>query len=216
VVKIGAGRAKILWLLSEKGYHFVECSLNFTHNLRNIQLSPRAMIIADSVDYSLMEQGDIEFLYNELRKGLFDSDRVYNDPLFTKEQSAERYINWLSDEMKRNAHIYKLSINNESIGFFAIKETEDGVFYPFLWGIYNAHQKRGFGSSLIYKSLRECAGLGAKTVSTYVSSNNMGIVNLLFSFGFYISAVNYVFVKHMLKQFLRRVRRLRAMIYKSH
>ena len=48
----------------------------------------------------------------EISNGLFDSDRIYIDPFFSKEKAAQRYINWTEDELKRGTefikYIYKL------------------------------------------------------------------------------------------------------------
>ena len=42
----------------------------------------------------------------ELRSGLFDTDRVYLDPYFTKEQASNRYVNWIKDEMSRTTELF--------------------------------------------------------------------------------------------------------------
>lgn len=53
------------------------------------------------------------------------------------------------------------------------------------------------GSVLIYKQLEELKEWGAKGIYTCVSTNNSQIIRVHVQYGYVLTNISYVFVKHM-------------------
>jgi hypothetical protein len=196
VIKVPTGRSDIMFCISEMGYIFIEGSIHITRTVKNLELFGIQKRLADSVGYALMDKGDIKVLQDEIRKGMHDTDRIYLDANFTRKQSAERYIGWIQDEIVHGSDVYKLTYKGESIGYFTMKDLGDGVYYPFLAGMYKSHNNSGLGFNIAYKPMCEIAARGGKLISTYISTNNERVVRILVSMGFSFDQINYVYVKH--------------------
>lgn len=196
VVKIPAGKADMMFFLQENGFKFIEGVVHLTHSLHDIDLNPVQKRLDSAVSYKLMNQTDIEQLYNEIKNGLFYTDRIFLDSYFTKEQAQNRYVNWISDELTRGTELYKLIYKNENIGFFTFKQIDNGVYYPFLAGVYKKYQTSGLGAIFCYKPIIEARKRNAKLISTYVSTNNSNTLRLHSMFGFATKSISYVFIRH--------------------
>jgi hypothetical protein len=199
VVKVPAGRAKAIYGLTEKGYIFIECAISLQYDLSNFSNTPLSEVqkrMMDSISFSAMSKSDLETLFSQIRSGLFETDRICIDPFFTKQQAAERYINWIEDSIAKDAIVNKLIYKNESIGFFVNREIRECVYYPFLSGMYQDHKRSGLGLSAIYMPLKNSKMSGGRSVSTVVSTNNVAVLKMHFLLGFFVRSVNYVFIKH--------------------
>jgi hypothetical protein len=196
VVKVPAGRSDLMFCLSEMGFSFIEASIHITRKVAHLELSGIQKRLADSVSYAPMQESDMQMLWNELRNGMYDTDRICLDPHFTKEQAADRYIGWIQDEVARDADVYKLVYRNQSIGYFTLKDLGDGVYYPFLAGMYQSHRNSGLGFNAAYKPMCEIRARGGTSVSTYISTNNGRAVRLHATMGFRFDEIAYVYIKH--------------------
>lgn len=196
VVKLPSGKFDVMFLLKELGYTYIESSINLVHDLKEIRLNPLQKRVMDSISYSKMNDKDVDELFAEIQKGIFTTDRIYIDPYFTHEQAANRYINWISDEIDKGCNIFKLTYKNDSIGFFTFKDIGNNTCYPFLAGMYKDYLKSGLGISTIEKPLKEAIKENYKKISTYVSFNNLKILNVHILLGFKLNNVYDVFVKH--------------------
>ncbi|NLC78979.1 MAG: GNAT family N-acetyltransferase [Ruminococcaceae bacterium] len=196
VVKCPSERMDLRYLMTQLGFSFVECSIKITHNLKDIALTGVQKRLIDSVSYAPMKDGDIEQLYDEIRGEMFTTDRVSMDPFFTHEKSANRYICWLDDEVKRGAELFKLVYKGDTVGFFVIKETQPGIYYPFLTGMYKKYRNTGLGFVYISKPIEEIVKRNGKGISSFISTNNSSALRMHAATGFRFEDVNYVFVKH--------------------
>lgn len=197
VLKIPAGKIDCMFMAEECGFHFIESIIHVTRDLKNLELSGIQKRINDSVTYEKMNENDMEVLFKEIRDGLFQTDRVFLDPKFTEAQSANRYIGWISDELERGCEIYKLIYKKQAVGFFTLKETEPGIFYPFLAGIYKAYQTGSLGAVFNYKPMFEAKRRNGRMISTYISTNNSNTVRMHAMYGFQFREIYYVYVKHI-------------------
>ena len=196
VIKVPAGRSDLMFCLSEMSCSFIEAAIHVTRKIANLELSGIQKRLADSVSYALMEERDLQVLWNEIRNGMYDTDRVSLDPHFTTEQASNRYICWIQDEIARGADVYKLIYKDQSIGYFTMKNLGDGVYYPFLSGMYRTYRTSGLGFNIAYKPLCEIAARGGTSVSTYISTNNDSAVRLHVSLGFRFDEITYVYTRH--------------------
>ena len=148
------------------------------------------------MEYREMESKDLTGLYTEIHNGLFGTDRIILDPYFTKEQAAQRYCNWIADELERGSQAYKITYKTDTIGFFTFKQIDEGVFYPFLAGLYKKFESLGMGFTTLRKPIDESIARGGKMISTYASTNNLPVVRSHTQQGFLLNNLQYVFVKH--------------------
>ena len=198
VVKVPSGKFDVIFLLQEMGYTYVESSINLTHDLKDIKLNPIQQRIMDSLSYSRMGKDDIEKLFCEIKKGVFSTDRIYIDPHFTHEQAANRYINWISDELDKSTEAFKITHKDKSVGFFTFKDIGNSTCYPFLAGMYSDYLKSGLGMSTIEKPLKEAVKRKYKQCSTFISSNNVGTLNMHIAYRFKFESIDSVYIKHLI------------------
>ena len=196
VVKLPVNKPELMALLQDNGYRFVECMLSIQHDLSDMKKAAAQHLRMFHLDYFPMDKPDIEVLFLEMKTGMFSTDRIYNDPLFSKEKASDRYKNWINDELERGAVIYKLVFRDTAVGFFILKKLDGDILNPFLVGLYDGYQDKGFGLSLAFNILTECQRLGARKIVGSVSSNNPAIVRLDEMLGYEIRDIEYVFVKH--------------------
>ena len=196
VIKVPSKHFDIYTALSDLGFVFIETSINFKLQLIQANLTPLQHRINVSVSYAEMETGDLEKLFSEINSGMFSTDRIIIDPYFTPEIAANRYINWISDELKRETQVYKIIYKDDAIGFFTFKTIADGIYYPFLVGLYQKYAVSGLGFTILRKPIDEAIRRKGKMISTYVSTNNLPIIRTHIQHGFNINEIYYVFIKH--------------------
>ncbi len=200
VAKVPTGRFDLSSQLSEYGFVFIESSINFRLDVKNAFLTPLQRRLNEAVSYQEMDLEDIAELNRELEKGLFKTDRIVLDPFFSNSLAANRYKNWIADECKREATLYKILYKQNAIGFFTFKQMPNGTFYPFLAGLYENYSKSGLGFETLRKPIEEVINRGGGIISTYASSNNLPVIRAHEQQGFQIFEITNVFVKHNTKK----------------
>lgn len=196
VVKLPAGKPKLTLFLQDNGYRFIECMLNFTHDLSEEKIEAAKSLNSPCITHMPMTESDFCGLFIELENGLFNTDRIYNDPHFAAGTSAIRYMNWIDDERKKGSVVYKLILQEVIIGFFALKKMENNLFDPFLLGLYHDYKGRGLGRSLAFNAMSECVAQRASGISTHISSNNPANIKVYKSLGYDVKHLEYVLIKH--------------------
>ncbi len=196
VVKIPAGKMDFMFFAENLGYHYIESIIHVTKKLDNIELPSLYSRVNQQVEYGLMNEEEKEELFIEIKKGLFYTDRISLDDFFSEEQASNRYIGWISDELERGSQLFKLTYKNEIVGFFALKELENHVFYPFLAGIYPQYQNGPLGTVFNYKTLIEAKRQNGKKISTYISTNNSNVIRMHVLYNYQFENIQYVYIKH--------------------
>ncbi|MBQ8172187.1 MAG: hypothetical protein IJZ95_09380 [Oscillospiraceae bacterium] len=194
VIKVPAERTDLLFDIQRCGYTYVEDSVKFVSYLSEVRRSPIEQRLYDAVDIALMDQSDMALLKQKIADGLFDKDRVYIDPFFDHASAAKRYINWIDDEFRKGAEFIKYIYKNNTIGFFAIRESEEKKYTSFLGGIYPEYRKGGIGT--VVKVPEAVKARGGISVSTHVSTNNPAQIRNLIRNGYVIEDIAHTFVKH--------------------
>ena len=195
-IKLPGERPDLNCLMNELGYTYIETSFHLTHNLREPVLNPVQKRMTDCVSYAKMDNDDIDTLFAEIAKGMFITDRIALNPRFGIEIANKRYINWIKDELQCGTELFKLIYKNDAIGFFTFKETEKGVYYPFLAGMYEKYNKSGLGINIVLKPLREARERSGRMCSTYVVSNNLNSLTANLELGYKIQSFNNIFYKN--------------------
>ncbi len=196
VIKVPVARFDIHEYLTKNNFIFIEGSINFHLNLKEATLTKLQQRLDGEVTYAEMNSDDLEQLYEEIKKGLFKSDRILLDTYFTADQAAMRYINWIKDELSKTTQVFKIVHKNQAIGFFTFKQIAEHVFYPFLAGLYEKYANSGLGFTTLSKPIEESRKRNGKFISTYTSTNNPSVVRVHTQQGFTIKELQYVYVKH--------------------
>lgn len=196
VVKIPSSRTDLHFLMQEKGYVYIETAFHLVHDLKTNNLTPISKRMTDCVSYELMQKDDLDQLYSEISKGMFTTDRIALHPKFGIEIANQRYINWIDDEISKGTQVYKLIYKDSNIGFFTFKEIDDGVFYPFIAGMYEKYRTSGLGLNMVIKPVEEAIKRKGKYNSTFVVVNNLNSLTVNIGMGYKITDFNTVFHKY--------------------
>ncbi len=199
VVKTDPGAFELSQFLALEGFVFAECSLEVFLNLRNYKMPRLAQRYSKDISYRKADDISKGLIYQQIKKGIFNTDRIALDKRFGRHISADRYVNWIEDEIERGADLYHVFFqNDEEVGFFVIKESVPGVeANPFLAGLYDEYKSSGLGMNVVVGiEVEEALRRGLKRMRTHVSSNNVSMLNLYEYMGYHVSRIQNVYVKH--------------------
>lgn len=196
VLKVPAGGVKFLQFLSGHGFIFIESLNEVTLNLSGYKMSPKIERFDKNINYRRLPFDELDRLGAEIKKGIFNTDRIALDGHFGVDIAANRYFNWIKDEVAIGNSVYETSCKATPLGFFALKQTKKGVFDIFLAGMYLNPANFGFGFSILSKSIEEVKRQGGEFITTHISSNNIRVFRLYLQFGFVLDKISYVMIKH--------------------
>lgn len=197
VVKVPTGEFELNKELNKRGYYFIESTIEISMAIKEYSLPKKFEKLNSQISYHLVNGTKIDFLCDEIKKGVFSTDRIALDNKFGKEVSNMRYSNWIYDEFQNKSSIYEIRFGKKDIGFFGLKENSNLTFEIFLGGIYPEMQNFGLGFSIITKSIEEIIQRKGKQLITHISSNNMQIIRLYTQLGFSPIEIKNVFIKHL-------------------
>lgn len=197
VVKIPAHLMSYFLNIQDLGYKFIEmntvchyiCSTPYT--LTSIQKR-----LYRNISYKLMDRKDIDYLFDRISEGMFSTDRISLDPFFSKEQSSNRYIGWINDELDCGSNIYNIYYKENKVGFFGLSKIYKNECFAFLGGIYPEYQLLGIGTIMNYLEIDEAKAQGATRLKTSFSSNNRGAYAVHLSMNYVLEDNCYIFIKH--------------------
>lgn len=199
VVKIPSGRNDILQIMQKQGFEFIESQIVLNYKMKDIIQS--SLIKFEKLSKGLFCEkvtfiDKIEEIVNEVKKGIFDTDRISKDNKFGSAIANDRYSNWILDEFNRGSNIYITKKFNENIGFFIEKRNEN-ISYGVLGGLYKNYKNSGLGYYWFISILIHLINEDVKVLKCPVSSNNLDIIKLHQYLGAKISNIDYVMVKHI-------------------
>lgn len=197
VVKAPSTNFEFYSLLSECGFSFVEAMIKVSYSLKTLSCPPLIKRFSNEITYNEMDDSEIGLMQEQIKAGIFKTDRVALDLRFSSAQAANRYIMWMNDELTRGSKLFTYKYKGQPVGFSCIKETSPDVYYPVLGGVYNSGKALPFGSVILYKQLEIARDLRGKDLYTYISSNNPAVVRIYSTLGYVFEDCNYVFIKHM-------------------
>lgn len=195
VVKVPVARYDVMSLLEQRGFSFIEGTIRVRHDLVLPEPTGLFKRMVDASSSQRVEGPAIERVGDEIRKGLFTTDRVFLDPHFEPGQAAVRYVNWMHDEVARGGTVHELTTSGRAVGFFVFRQDDEGVGYSILSGLYEAARSPGLGSVLLRVILAEAAGRGLRLLSSYISTNNLPVIKTHIDQGFTIVDLQYVYVR---------------------
>lgn len=198
-VKLPVNMMDIHDKLNKSGFKFIEGKFELTCNLRKMSFPEELVPIVDRLKYhQITRNEELELLYNKIKDGLFDTDKIAVDPKFGKEMSGIRYYNWTKDEIDSKKSIpYIAYYNEEPVGFFVIKKINDKIAYSLLGAIFNKEAYGGYGIALVYYGAIEAKKMGMQKIITEISTNNISSLRIHIPIGYNIKSMYYVMSKHI-------------------
>ncbi len=197
VVKVSVSRMDLYALLTEEGYCFAEVSIGIMQNLKEISYTSNAMKrLCQKMSFRRINS--LDFINENIKKGMFTTDRVAIDPHFTREQAANRYVGWMGDELRRGSAFFEYLYKDEPIGFVCMRKKGDNEYYSVLGGLYPSDNLLPFGAALLFKQLEIAKSMGGTVLSTSISSNNVPAFRAYSMCGYDFVSLNYVFIKHIM------------------
>lgn len=196
VVKIPPSRTDLIFKASDVGLIFVEqvTKAHFSGELPTLNSLQRRIL--NSLSCKEMTQSNKEILFQEISNGLFKTDRVALDPLLGMKKSSQRYLGWISDELKAGALIYEVTKAEDLIGFFLIRQINPSTSHAILAGLLDKYQRSGLGFVLNFLEIEVSQKMGSSAVYSIFSSNNRGALAIHMSMGYKVDRQYYVYVKH--------------------
>lgn len=196
VVKLPICRVDVSFALSKLGFTFIETMNHLIHHMNLMPLDSRKKEIYTNTEFLPMMKIDIDNMYTKIKEGLFKTDRISLDPYFTTQQSANRYIGWISDELKQGSEIYKFVYNGENYGYVGFKKISETEYQDFIYGIYPRFQGKGLAFNMTYKLVNELKTRGITAIHVYISSNNTSSLQSRIRHGYVFNSFTYIFIKH--------------------
>jgi hypothetical protein len=194
VVKVPSFLVDALWWLPSCGFIFIETIFHCHHKGINFELNPVQLRLFKLAVVKNLGRGEIEPVLDEVRQGVFATDRIALDPRFGVRVSNERYANWIEDECGNGGYLSIVEVKGDPIGFYALKQSSDGGARLFLSGLFRQYKNSGLGFCTHFLGIQQGIRQGAKRVHLAVSSNNRSAAALYFQNGHYLDAVYHVFV----------------------
>ncbi len=196
VVKVCSARFDANKVIMEKGFQFVESLFKISNDFSNVGCNGLIRRISKEISMKHMTFDEKKLMEEQIMSGMFNTDRISIDPFFSEEQSANRYLGWIQDEINLGAELYTYGYKDKPIGFCLLKEEGSHHFNSILGGIYDTGTKIPLGGAIIYRQVEMLKSVGAKSAYTHVSSNNLPIVRAHTQFGYVIEDIKYVYIKH--------------------
>lgn len=196
VAKVAANNVEAVLFLQSRGFTFIESNIQLEKVLES---QPTIPAIFSRYEQMLTikpaDENETKTILNQIKKGeVFTTDKIAVDPRFGPKFSGNRYFNWSTDLLNNGCVLNAIYYRNSLIGFSICVEKE-GFFDAFLGGLCDK-KYIGFGFAPIFSNLLFCYNNGGRIIRTGVSSNNLPILKLHILYGFTITSINYVFVRH--------------------
>lgn len=196
VVKAPVNAPEFLYELPRLDYTFLETAFKLTlKKQRYVCPSFVARFDRNSEVKTILSNEDLERVYSEISRGIFDTGRVALDKNFSKEQASRRYINWIQALIKQDQPVHEVYLDGNAVGFFVLKPVDRTTVQGILTGLYEKYEKSGFGVVLMKKLNDTVWHLGYETYLAQVGSNNLKALRSNLLFGSEIEGLTYNYVK---------------------
>lgn len=200
VVKIPSSRVDLLLATQDLGFKLIENSIQLSRNIKKdensilpklFQRFEKEIVLKDA------SPSEVEFIMEQVKRGeVFTADRIYNDPMFTKAHSGNRYYNWITSLIESKCEFKAIVYKNNIIGFSINTHIKDKKYNAIFGGLLKEYIHSGLGFTTIYANMLSIIEQGGTHIVTAISSNNLPMVKLHQLFKFQIKEIEYVLVKH--------------------
>lgn len=196
VAKVECGNIEILRLLERQGFGFVETNIQLEKKIESRPIVPSMFSrLMKDVVIEKASPSETELILEKIESGaVFTTDKVALDPLFGPKMAGRRYSLWSKSLLNENCYFVVAKMNSGIISF-SLGVRKGDYFDAFLGGLFDANY-RSFGFLPIYCNMLSAFENGSKVIKTGVSSNNLPILKLHIAYGFKITNLYYVLIKH--------------------
>ena len=199
VVKIPANCISLLMAAGQMGYSLIETSIHYEGKVKNIvppSLYERfnRFVSVETADEQMMEK-----VLKEIESGnIFTTDRIALDPFFSKKIAGVRYSNWCKDEIEAGADMEIAYYKGVPAAFNVSKEKKGrpGAYVGLIGGVFTEFIENGLGFLLVQCEVETCKKNGGQWCLGTTSSNNLPSLRLHLHYGFDVSSLEYVLIKH--------------------
>lgn len=195
VFRVPCRRCDLSLLLQNLGCSFIETAITLSYDLKEFCVSEKYKMFCDECSWELMNDQDLVKLYDEIKLGIFSTDRIYLDPYFSAEQAANRYIFWIQDLVSQNLIPHKVIFDGETVGFFCNKP-EGKKYKGVLASVYKNFKGTGMGFLIHYAALAYEQSRGFEYHIGNISSNNLPVLKINVELGSKINDMQYILIKH--------------------
>lgn len=202
-VKCAADNTAFLNTLPKFGFTFIEAQFELVSDVKNYKVPNKIDALVDLYRprielKQISSQEELDVILNYINSAdMFKTDRIYLDPLFPKDASAKRYVNWCQTLFDEGALFFYNLIDGQNVAFTCIKKKNEKEYVSPLGGFYPEFNDYAFYSPVITAMLFEhYKTLGIDKLRTGVSSNNFPVLKMHLSSGYTLTNLYYVYTKH--------------------
>ena len=199
VVKIPANNIPLLLTAQQCSYVLIETSISYEGRLNALHTPRFYERFLPRVSFEVATDTWVERVLDEMEAGkVFSTDRIAVDPLFSSVMAGRRYDNWCRDELERGAELLVAYYNDNPVAFNLSREDKErtGAFVGLLGGVFSEYLDKGMGFLLVHCETETCRRHGGKWCLGTTSSNNLPSLRLHMHYGFDITSIQYVLIKH--------------------
>lgn len=197
VCKVPTNSNKSIIELQKRGFFYIENQISLKCKLKECKrIIEKYDFLVEDTEYKKIDSvKELDVVCSEIEKGIFETDRIALDPLFGIEIANKRYSNWVCDLYNSGKSIYITMYKGTPIGFIVFGDKNSKCLDGIVGGLYNNYKNSGLGHYWKICSAKIIMGSNKNAV-TKVSSNNLDILKLHESFGYTVTNIESVFVKH--------------------
>ena len=200
VLKIPVSSREFLNQIPDAGYKFIETLFAVERSVKKSSIDSRLVKRASVLSSSKATDEELTFVFDQINRGIFSTDRISLDENFGPKVGARRYCNWIDSEIKQGGEVYLVRLSTGMpLGFYTLRVTDNGLAHSVLSGAFDAEKTPGFGLILLSMILTKAEEMGAKKIISAISSNNLPVVRTHVQLGFEVKEVHYVFIRHIPK-----------------
>lgn len=198
VAKVPVNLPDFLFKLPNAGYIFMEASFALSLKKANYVCPPHVARFDRNMEIRIAESpDDRQRVFDEIGKGIFNTDRIALDKDFSQDIANTRYINWMKDLVDQGNIIYEVFSHNKPMGFYQLKKIDDNKAQGILTGVYEEYATSGLGTLVMKKLYDTVWALGYKIYFATVVTNNLKALRSNLIFGSDIDAITYHYIKHI-------------------
>lgn len=198
VVKVPMNMPTFNLGLSEMGFACIENQINLAIGYTDFDFDKLSPFYDDTFYVVVDSKEGLQEVVEQIKPGMFSTDRITIDSHFGQEIGCRRYINWLRNEYESGkSQLITVNYKGKQVGFMLVR-FEQGTVNLLLNGLYKPYQGKGLGlltpaSPMLYVKKNS---MPIERETTSISSNNIPVLKLYNRLHFQIISQTYVFVKH--------------------
>ena len=190
----------IYYYLMENKLCFIESQFSINVKLTEDQHNISRIIPAFSQLklYKVEDENMLNYIVQEVNKGIFKTDRIALEPKFGIEISNKRYANWIKESFNDSFSDLFIALNISQPVGFSLLQRKDKVVYGLLGGIFKSYERDGYFPEILFNILLYYSNIEFNNLKTDISSNNPEIFRIYQEYGGKLVSIRYVFSKLVL------------------